>query len=340
MAQKNIYVCLHNNYHIIKMDAQEDIAPSVASNTLHLGLNMRYNINDIDSIVFIRPKFLHGFKVGWESLIPHQQFQYILPPMRSKTALYNIKKTGNSPTPAYGVNLQMNFNNPDSLRLFITQYAKRTKNWKLTMRTLTKGRRIPAYNRYVTSGHGGFTQDSNDISFEYSDLFKGKNLDQIHRALFYWQNFTPDTEPPLTETDSLALPTLPIFGTIDFNSYPERYQLSLPQKGLTCLITPINDNPNNYLNIKGYTMNLTFNRQESSIDDAAQEAYQSLVGEEDKFFQVQLNENTLTITNYFQETGEDGNPFPISISYDEYIQRLVILDLEWNRPLTYYLMNQ
>ena len=87
-------------------------------------------------------------------------------------------------------------------------------------------------------------------------------------------------------------------------------------------------------------MNLTFNRQESSIDDAAQEAYQSLVGEEDKFFQVQLNENTLTITNYFQETGEDGNPFPISISYDEYIQRLVILDLEWNRPLTYYLMNQ
>ena len=177
MAQKNIYICLHGNYHAVSLDDQENIAPSVASHSLHVGLNLRYDIEDIDSIVFIRPSHLQGFRVGWEQLVPQQEFQYCLPPLNSKTALYEIKKTDNSIIPGFDVNLLINFNDPESLQKFASQYAKRTKNWKLTMRTLTKGRRIPAYNHYVTSGNEGISQESDEnLNVAYSDLFKDKNL--------------------------------------------------------------------------------------------------------------------------------------------------------------------
>lgn len=329
-SQNNIYVCLQDKYHFVKLSNKEHIMPSLNTNTIHIGLSMRYFIQDIDSIVFSKPQYLQGYQVGWESIVPQRQFQYKLPPMKSKTAFYNIQKNDDSFIPSYGVNLFMNFNNPDSLRAFITEYAKRTSNWKLTMRTLTKGRRIPAYNHYVTSRHGGISQESdNDLAISYSDLFNGKSIDDIHKALFYWQNFTPDTDFPLSFADSIALPNQPIFGT--FDQERERYQLQLPQMGLTCVINPIYDS---YF-IKGYTMVLTFSQTEE-----AQEAYQNIMDNSDKYLDAQLNDNFLTITNYFTDTDEDGNVYPISIIYDYYVQRLIILDLEWNRPLACELMYQ
>lgn len=339
MAQKNIYICLHGNYHAVSLDDQENIAPSVASHSLHVGLNLRYDIEDIDSIVFIRPSHLQGFRVGWEQLVPQQEFQYCLPPLNSKTALYEIKKTDNSIIPGFDVNLLINFNDPESLQKFASQYAKRTKNWKLTMRTLTKGRRIPAYNHFVTSGNEGISQESDEnLNVAYSDLFKDKSLEDIHKALYYWQNFTPDTEPPLTSADSAALPGLPIFGTMEhYDDFKKiRYQLELPQKGLTCVVTSITEAQD----IKGYTMTLTFDENGEEYRGEAYEAYLSLQDDEDEFFHVQLDDNRLTISSFFHETDEAGNLYPAPISYDYYLQRLVMLDLEWNRPLAYDLLNQ
>ena len=72
----------------------------------------------------------------------------------------------------------------------------------------------------------------------------------------------------------------------------------------------------------------------------AYEAYLSLQDDEDEFFHVQLDDNRLTISSFFHETDEAGNLYPAPISYDYYLQRLVMLDLEWNRPLAYDLLNQ
>jgi hypothetical protein len=332
IAQNKVYICLNNNYHEIEINLPENILPSVESKTIHMGLNMRYHIEDIDSIVFIKPKNLAGHQVGWKSLTPQKHFQYKLPPMQTNTTYYDIQLSDSPTSPQYAVNLLMNFNNFDSYQTFVSQYTKRTKNWKQTMRTLTRGRRIPTRHHYVTPNREGVANESIDsLAIIYSDLFADKSIDDIHKALFYWQNFPPDVELPLSSADSIALPLFPIFGQID-NLENIKYQLELPQKGLTCIIVPFYDGTQY---ITGYQMTLTYNQAEE-----AQEAYQAVVEQSDTYYFGQLEGSTLIITNYFTDTDSRGNTFPISIQYDYFIQRLVVLDLEWNRPLVYELMNQ
>lgn len=326
-AQDSIFVCRQDHYHAIGLERDETLSIATLSNTVHLGLNMRYPIETVDSIVFTAPKNLPGEKLGWTKTESNNHIRYIIPPLgniNSHAAYYDVL----SGQPNNEVHFHAIFDDQSSMQSFALRYAQQSKNWKQTMRTITKGRRIPTRRRTTDEE---LSSEGEAISIDYSYLFEGKNPEDIRKALFYWQNFPSDTYIPLSGADSTALPVKPVFGEYSF-LFKQTYQLSLPGQGITINVTAIHDT---YRQVEGSTMEIAYENIEE-----AQEAFLSANADTDEYYSCTLSGNIVSITNIFTEEDEDGNIHRQHIGQDLFMQLLVILDLEWTRPLLYDIISQ
>ncbi|MBQ1666179.1 MAG: hypothetical protein II061_08950, partial [Bacteroidaceae bacterium] len=242
------------------------------------------------------------------------------------------------------MNYVARFKSKAAAKTFAKKYKKAESDKKITLRTLGRNRRVPAYlgmmneedemknvsySRLDVNGLRrakgpsfsvlSFSTDSCEVAISYDELFKNVALEDARRVLFYWQNYQYDSADPLMQ----LLPDAPVFGSVSNTVDDVVYEVRSNEMGATCKAWLINNENGDGIPMGDYSLysgiRFVLEFVDSSIADSLYACWKE---EMDESVSLKLNGNSISLRITFSE------PLPL----EKAMVPIIRFDLEWHRP--------
>lgn len=316
-AQK-VYVCQDTVSYEIHLCHDDSMYCQSEDQRVGFGLNLVYDTDQVDSVIFRKPARLKNVPMGWMEATAQGKQRYVVPPLQDmdmNASEYTV--TGTYGERTEDVSYTARFNSKKAAKTFVDKTKKTVSDQKLPLRTFGRNRRIPSLMLNENESRNDaveWSADSCEVTFTLQQLFQGIPVDDTRRALFYWQNYDESSADP----HASLLPRRPVFGVLASTENGYEYITHLETLVDTCKAVF-----NSMTEKEGWCNGISFSLEFSNAERAA--TYYKMLQEETS------NDTTINLIR-------NGNDiaffirFPELLTIEETMEKIVRFDLECHRP--------
>ncbi|MBR3530927.1 MAG: hypothetical protein IKN83_06125 [Bacteroidaceae bacterium] len=315
-AQK-LYVCQDNFSYELTMTDNDTVFYQVdeEDQRIAFGLNLVFNIEQVDSVVFDKPTHLKNVQMGWIETPSKSVQLYVVPPLKDMGMTSSqFSVTENDEQQTEDVSYTARFESKDAAKSYVDIIKESASSLFVPTRSIARYQHDLRMMLSENSDYGDveWSADSCVVTISLQELFKGMSIIDTRRLLFYWENYNSANAHPHTS----LLPREPVFGTLKEVEYGYEYTTHLGTSDAACKakINSYSENNKNY-----YTIYLTL--EFGNKEDAT--SFIDMLKE-------QANDNILISRGYNKIMM--SFPLPQVLSYEELMLTIIRFDLESHRP--------
>ena len=312
-AQK-VFVCQDTMSYEIRMCQDDSMYCQSEDRRVGFGLNLVFNTNQVDSVVFCKPAHLKNMPMGWMEAPSQTQQHYVVPPFREMGMTSSeFTVTGRYGEMTEDVRYTARFNSKKAAKTYVDKTKKTASDQKFPLRTFGRNRRVPSLMLSENHDDVEWSADSCEVTFSLQELFQNVAVDDTRRVLFYWQNYNEDDAAP----HASLLPREPVFGTLTPMGDCYTYSTYLETCDASCKAMFISTEMEGWYS--GIEFSLEFSNPEVSAMYFAKLQEQV---KDDTHISLTCNSHAIFI----------AISFPELLSLEETIESVVRFDLEFHRP--------
>ena len=317
MKAQKVFVCQDTVGYEIRMCQDDSMYCQSEDRRIGFGLNLVYDTDQVDSVVFSKPAHLEILPMGWMEAPSQTQRRYVVPPLREMGMTSSeFTVTGRYGGMTEDVRYTAHFNTKKAAKTYVEKTKKTVSDQKLPLRTFGRNRRVPSLVLNEDESHGDveWSADSCEVTISLQELFQAVAVDDTRRVLFYWQNYNEDSAAP----HASLLPREPVFGTLIQTENGYEYTTYLGTCDATCKAVF-----NSMTEMEGWYSGIWFILEFSNAEDAT--TYYKKLQEEtsdDTSISLVRNGNALVIFICFPEL----------LTFEETKKKIIRFDLECHRP--------
>lgn len=315
MKAQKVFVCQDTMSYEILMCRDDSIYCQSEDRRVGFGLNLVYDTNQVDSVVFSKPAHLNIMPMGWMEAPSLTQQRYVVPPLREMgmtSSEYTV--TGRNGGMTEDVRYTARFNSKKTAKTYVDKTKKTVSDQKLPLRTFGRNRRVPSLTIIESHDNLEWSADSCELTFSLRDLFQAVSVDDARRVLFYWQNYNEDSAAPRAS----LLPQEPVFGTLTQTENGYEYTTYLETCDATCK-AEFRSSAEKEGGYSGIELSLEFSNPKDSASYFAKLQEQV---KDDAHVSLSCNSHAIVIAIRFSEL----------LSLEELMLTIIRFDLESHRP--------
>ena len=315
MKAQKVFVCQDTMSYEILMCRDDSIYCQSEDRRVGFGLNLVYDTDQVDSVVFSKPAHLNIMPMGWMEAPSQTQQRYVVPPLREMdmtSSEYTV--TGRNGGMTEDVSYTARFNTKKAAKKYVEKTKKTVSDQKLPLRTFGRNRRVPSLTIIESHDNLEWSADSCELTFSLRDLFQAVSVDDTRRVLFYWQNYNEDSAAPRAS----LLPQEPVFGTLTQTENGYEYTTYLETCDASCKaeFRSSAEKEGGYSDIE---LSLEFSNPKDSASYFAKLQEQV---KDDAHVSLSCNSHAIVIAIRFSEL----------LSLEELMLTIIRFDLESHRP--------
>lgn len=315
MKAQKVFVCQDTMSYEILMCRDDSIYCQSEDRRIGFGLNLVYDTDQVDSVVFSKPAHLNIMPMGWMEAPSLTQQRYVVPPFREM----GMTSSEFTVTERYGemtedVRYTARFNSKKTAKTYVDKTKKTVSDQKLPLRTFGRNRRVPSLTIIESHDNLEWSADSCELTFSLRDLFQAVSVDDARRVLFYWQNYNEDSAAPRAS----LLPQEPVFGTLTQTENGYEYTTYLETCDATCKAVF-----SSMTEMEGWYSGIWFILEFSNAEDATT-YYKKLQEETSDDTSISLVRNGNALVIFIS--------FPELLTSEETKKKIIRFDLECHRP--------
>ena len=317
MKAQKVFVCQDTMSYEILMCRDDSIYCQSEDRRIGFGLNLVYDTDQVDSVVFSKPAHLNIMPMGWMETPSQTQRRYVVPPLREMGMTSSeFTVTGRYGEMTEDVRYTARFNSKKTAKTYVDKTKKTVSDQKLPLRTFGRNRRVPSLVLNENESHDNleWSADSCELTFSLQDLFQAVSVDDTRRVLFYWQNYNEDSAAPRAS----LLPQEPVFGTLTQTENGYEYTTYLETCDATCKAV-FRSSAEKEGGYSGIELSLEFSNPKDSASYFAKLQEQV---KDDAHVSLSCNSHAIVIAIRFSEL----------LSLDELMLTIIRFDLESHRP--------
>ena len=315
MKAQKVFVCQDTMSYEILMCRDDSIYCQSEDRRIGFGLNLVYDTDQVDSVVFSKPAHLNIMPMGWMEAPSQTQQRYVVPPLREMdmtSSEYTV--TGRNGGMTEDVSYTAHFNTKKAAKKYVEKTKKTVSDQKLPLRTFGRNRRVPSLTIIESHDNLEWSADSCELTFSLRDLFQAVSVDDARRVLFYWQNYNEDSAAP----HASLLPREPVFGTLTQTENGYEYTTYLETCDATCKAVF-----SSMTEMEGWYSGIWFILEFSNAEDATT-YYKKLQEETSDDTSISLVRNGNALVIFIS--------FPELLTSEETKKKIIRFDLECHRP--------
>lgn len=315
MKAQKVFVCQDTMSYEILMCRDDSIYCQSEDRRVGFGLNLVYDTDQVDSVVFSKPAHLEILPMGWMEAPSQTQRRYVVPPLQEMdmtSSEYTV--TGRNGGMTEDVSYTAHFNSKKTAKTYVEKTKKTVSDQKLPLRTFGRNRRVPSLTIIESHDNLEWSEDSCELTFSLRDLFQAVSVDDARRVLFYWQNYNEDCAAP----HASLLPREPVFGTLAPTENGYEYTTYLETCDATCKAEF-----RSMTEMEGWYSGIELSLEFSNPKDSA--SYFAKLQEQvkdDAHVSLSCNSHAIVIAIRFSEL----------LSLEELMLTIIRFDLESHRP--------
>ena len=315
MKAQKVFVCQDTMSYEILMCRDDSIYCQSEDRRIGFGLNLVYDTDQVDSVVFSKPAHLNIMPMGWMEAPSQTQQRYVVPPLREMGMTSSeFTVTGRYGEMTEDVRYTARFNSKKTAKTYVEKTKKTVSDQKLPLRTFGRNRRVPSMTIIESHDNLEWSADSCELTFSLRDLFQAVSVDDARRVLFYWQNYNEDCAAP----HASLLPREPVFGTLAPTGDSYTYSTYLETCDASCK-AEFRSSAEKEGGYSGIELSLEFSNPKDSASYFAKLQEQV---KDDAHVSLSCNSHAIVIAIRFSEL----------LSLDELMLTIIRFDLESHRP--------
>jgi len=315
MKAQKVFVCQDTMSYEILMCRDDSIYCQSEDRRIGFGLNLVYDTNQVDSVVFSKPAHLNIMPMGWMEAPSQTQRRYVVSPLREMGMTSSeFTVTGRYGEMTEDVRYTARFNSKKTAKTYVEKTKKTVSDQKLPLRTFGRNRRVPSMTIIESHDNLEWSADSCELTFSLRDLFQAVSVDDARRVLFYWQNYNEDCAAP----HASLLPREPVFGTLAPTGDSYTYSTYLETCDASCK-AEFRSSAEKEGGYSGIELSLEFSNPKDSASYFAKLQEQV---KDDAHVSLSCNSHAIVIAIRFSEL----------LSLDELMLTIIRFDLESHRP--------
>ncbi len=315
MKAQKVFVCQDTMSYEILMCRDDSIYCQSEDRRVGFGLNLVYDTNQVDSVVFSKPAHLNIMPMGWMEAPSLTQQRYVVPPLQEMdmtSSEYTV--TGRNGGMTEDVSYTAHFNTKKAAKKYVEKTKKTVSDQKLPLRTFGRNRRVPSLTIIESHDNLEWSADSCEVTISLQELFQAVSVDDTRRVLFYWQNYNEDSAAPRAS----LLPQEPVFGTLTQTENGYEYTTYLETCDATCKAVF-----SSMTEMEGWYSGIWFILEYSNAEDATT-YYKKLQEETSDDTSISLVRNGNALVIFIS--------FPELLTSEETKKKIIRFDLECHRP--------
>ena len=315
MKAQKVFVCQDTMSYEILMCRDDSIYCQSEDRRIGFGLNLVYDTDQVDSVVFSKPAHLNIMPMGWMEAPSLTQQRYVVPPLQEMDMTSSeFTVTGRNGGMTEDVSYTARFNSKKTAKTYVDKTKKTVSDQKLPLRTFGRNRRVPSLTIIESHYNLEWSADSCELTFSLRDLFQAVSVDDARRVLFYWQNYNEDCAAP----HASLLPREPVFGTLTQTENGYEYTTYLETCDATCK-AEFRSSAEKEGGYSGIELSLEFSNPKDSASYFAKLQEQV---KDDAHVSLSCNSHAIVIAIRFSEL----------LSLEELMLTIIRFDLESHRP--------
>ena len=213
-AQK-LYVCQENFSYELTMTDNDTVFYQVdeEDQRIAFGLNLVFNIEQVDSVVFSKPTHLKNVQMGWIETPSKSVQLYVVPPIQDMGMTSSqFSVTENDEQQTEDVSYTARFESKDAAKAYVDIIKESASSLLFPLRSIARYQQDLSVMHSESSDRGEveWSADSCVVTISLQELFKGMSVIDTRRVLFYWVNYNSANAHPHTS----LLPREPVYGTL------------------------------------------------------------------------------------------------------------------------------
>ena len=315
MKAQKVFVCQDTMSYEIRMCQDDSMYCQSEDRRIGFGLNLVYDTNQVDSVVFSKPAHLNIMPMGWMEAPSLTQQRYVVPPLREMGMTSSeFTVTGRYGEMTEDVRYTARFNSKKTAKTYVDKTKKTVSDQKLPLRTFGRNRRVPSLTIIESHDNLEWSADSCEVTISLQELFQAVSVDDTRRVLFYWQNYNEDCAAP----HASLLPREPVFGTLTQTENGYEYTTYLETCDATCKAVF-----SSMTEMEGWYSGIWFILEFSNAEDATT-YYKKLQEETSDDTSISLVRNGNALVIFIS--------FPELLTSEETKKKIIRFDLECHRP--------
>ena len=315
-AQK-LYVCQDNFSYELTMTDNDTVFYQVdeEDQRIAFGLNLVFNIEQVDSVVFSKPTHLKNVQMGWIETPSKSVQLYVVPPIQDMGMTSSqFSVTENDEQQTEDVSYTARFESKDAAKAYVDIIKESASSLLFPLSSIARYQQDLSVMHSESSDRGEveWSADSCVVTISLQELFKGMSVIDTRRVLFYWVNYNSANAHPHTS----LLPREPVYGTLKEVKYGYEYTSHLGTSDSACTVemTSYEGGNDHY-----YTIYLTLDFDNG--EDAT--SFIDKIKEQGK--------DNIRISRYINQVWMSIH-LPQALSFEELMLTFIRFDLESHRP--------
>ena len=235
-AQK-LYVCQDNFSYELTMTDNDTVFYQVdeEDQRIAFGLNLVFNIEQVDSVVFSKPTHLKNVQMGWIETPSKSVQLYVVPPIQDMGMTSSqFSVTENDEQQTEDVSYTARFESKDAAKAYVDIIKESASSLLFPLLSIALYQQDLSVMHSESSDRGEveWSADSCVVTISLQELFKGMSVIDTRRVLFYWVNYNSANAHPHTS----LLPREPVYGTLKEVKYGYEYTSHLGTSDSACTV--------------------------------------------------------------------------------------------------------